>query len=148
MTSIRLLRWLFIHCLLALMPIITSYVVYSWFNPDGADWHLSVGEVLFFTFMISAIALGDAGELVIELARFREPYKSLLVVSIMLSVGVLYTLLLYGLNVLHNIPGSREVSGSEALLNHSLVLAVVFFVLGTLVQVKFSQVEERWRRHS
>jgi hypothetical protein len=112
---------------------------------DAPEGHrLNPSEVLFFSFMVSAIALGDVFELVAD-SGWRI---SLAIFFSTLLFGAVWSIVLYAMNVFQGFSSKPQgVESASNLLLYSEVLAGVFLLVGTIVQVVFGKAEGTlWRR--
>src|SRR6185295_16229506 len=126
----------------ALFPLIASTFVQSiWV---GEVRHaIGAQEFLFFTFMLSAITLGDLYEII---RKGSWTVFVALIVSTLLS-GTAWCILLYGMNIYANEVYASNERVSATLLLHSKIMAIAFFTLGTLVQIVLGKLETTsWKR--
>jgi hypothetical protein len=110
-----------------------------------SEHRLNPSEVLFFSFMVSAIALGDVFELVAD-SGWRI---SLAIFFSALLFGAVWSIVLYAMNISRGFSSKPPgVESTSNLLLYSEVLAGVFLLVGTIVQVVFGKAQgsASWRR--
>lgn len=133
--GLRLWRWIIVHVGIALVPIAAALIVPVFFNNSSES--LGPGEVLFFTFMISAIACWDMLEFLI-FDGFSHYKMGFMVV---LAAGTFGPGLLYAA-VLHQTMTSRGPA-KAIVFEVSVVLAVLFFLIGTSAELLFWGAERK-----
>lgn len=105
---------------------------------------MNPSEVLFFTFMVSAIALGDVFEMVAD-SGWRI---SLAIFFSALLFGAVWSIVLYAMNIAREFGKPDGLEAGSNLLLYSQGLAGFFLLLGTIVQVVSGRLEggRSWRR--
>jgi hypothetical protein len=152
MLSKRLVRWFFLHVVFALFPLLASSYAHHRV-PTGQDWNSP--ELVFFTFMISTIALGD----ILEMTAGRESGALSQFLFMLLLLGAISSIFVYGMYVKERLDydglwpqmvAAKTVHAFEAtVFQYSKAQAVAFVVLGTLVQILFGNIENhesKWSR--
>lgn len=122
----------------ALLPLIATFVVR---HLTGAELVVNPQELLFFTFMICAITVGD----LIEIIGSGNSTSFLVLILAVFIMGASWCILLYAMVSYRALQPNAPVSGT-VMLSNSKILAVTFFILGTLVQLAYAKWEDRlWR---
>jgi hypothetical protein len=134
--NLRLLRWIFFHVVFASFPIFASSTVFA--LAAAKDWHFRPGEVLFFTFMISSIALGEMFEL---FYRDKQFTTMRVCVAGILLVGVVVSTWFYGIVIMNEVINRAALDVAQRILVPSFVLAGVFLALGTVVSFTLDRAE-------
>lgn len=143
-----MLRWIVVHVLVAAIPLFASWAVYRFYLEGAQTWHLRAGEVLFFSLMISSIALGE----LIELFYRDKKFTNLrLVLVAYFFICIIISVFFYGVSVYHEALNQGRVDWHQRILVPSLVLAGFVLVPGTALEILFDIVDRQegvWRRPS
>jgi hypothetical protein len=134
----RLTRWLTYNTIFALLPLGVSVLLHFLAGKLSLQTFSNSPEVLFFALTISATALGDISETITSIGgdlTFRILSSALLVGAVVSAI--LYGGLIYDTTIVINSPSGFR----ENLLNFSIGLAVVMFILGTVVEVLIGKIE-------
>jgi hypothetical protein len=135
--------------LVAAVPFVASWAVYVLYTEGAQTWHIRPGEVLFFSLMISSIALGEIIEL---LSRDKNFTNLRLILMAYFFICIIISVLLYAMNVYHEeaLHGAR-LDAQGRVLVFSLVLAGGVVIPGTVLEIVFDIVDRQegtWKRRS
>ena len=129
----RLVRWVTYNLGVALIPLVASIAIH-WLTAKLA-WEAIANspEILFFTLVVCASAMGDLSESTALVGRT-------VVASILFSallLGLISSAILYGCLLYDGIagPGPASVNFRLQLLRMSVALAVVFFGVSTIAEI-------------
>jgi hypothetical protein len=137
----RLTRWLTYNTIFALLPLIISILLHFLTGKLSLQTFSNSPEILFFALTISATALGDISETITLIGG--DLTFTILSSALLLGVvasAILYGCLIYDTTIVINSPSGFR----KNLLNFSIGLAVVMFILGTLVEVLIGKIEGKW----
>jgi hypothetical protein len=132
-------RWFTFAVAFALMPLVTTCILR--YLKDAFTWNevARSPDVLFFSVMICATALGD---IVDAKARF-EAYQPWPPTVALLSIGAVLTAVLYGALVFDTLDANGMTLSHLKLLQVSAALACACLALGTAVQINIGLAELR-----
>lgn len=128
----RIVNWLIYNVLFALFPLGAVVALHALHDTLTIQTVADSPEILFFCIMVSATALGDLSNVPTKPAKWDWVFQSAWGVLFLGAIGsaLLYAFLLYDNTVT---PGPSVFR--IRLLNLSLVLAVVYGILGTAIEV-------------
>lgn len=134
----RLTRWLTYNTIFALLPLIISTLLHFLTGKLSLQTFSNSPEILFFALTISATAMGDISETITPIGW--DLTFTILSSALLLGVvtsAILYGGLIYDTTIVINSPSGFR----ENLLKFSIGLALVMFILGTLVEVLIGKIE-------
>lgn len=118
--------------LVAAVPVFASSSVYYLYVEGKQPSHWRPGEVLFFSLMISSIALGE----LIELFSRDKLINGLRLFSLSYFFFCLFlSIFFYGVNVTYEVMTRGQVDERQAILLPSAILAVCILIPGTVLEV-------------
>jgi hypothetical protein len=136
----RLTRWLIYNTIFALLPLIISVLLHFLTGKLSMQTFSNSPEILFFALTLSATAIGDISETITPIGWD----LTFTILSSALLLGVVTSAILYGGLIYDTTIAINSPSGfRENLLNFSIGLALVMFILGTLVEVLIGKIEGR-----
>lgn len=124
----RILKWFVYTLLLALLPILITYLFSMLFNLKELD-HTS--ELLFFIIMICATSLNDIQEAKIYIGK-DVVFNFFFSVSILMIITVS---VIYGGLILVNMVDHFEMDNLKSLKTFTIVLSFVSAIMGLLIQI-------------
>jgi hypothetical protein len=130
-----MVRWVTYNLGVALIPLVFSVAIRWLSGKLGGDVIANSPEVLFFTLVVCATAMGDLSES--TMTMLGNVFFSALL------LGLITSAILYGCLLYDGIVGPSAASASFRLHlpSMSVTLAVVFFVLTTAVQIYLGRSE-------
>lgn len=134
---VRLNRWFTFAVAFALLPFGTSILFRSLAGVLTMDAVQQSPELLFFSLMICASALGDLNEFTAVVGK--DGVMRLL--SSALLIGAAFAGILYGGFVYAALPGQASATFQRNLFHLSLILAPAALFIGTVVQVMIAKTE-------
>jgi hypothetical protein len=133
----RLIRWFTFTIVFALVPLGTSVLLRHLEGEPMGETLRTSPELLFFSLMVCATALGDLTEAMVKGAAdllLRGLFSALL-------VGAVASAILYGSFIYSSVSTTGAATFRSNLAQISALLAVVFGLLGTAVQVLLGRIE-------
>lgn len=129
----RMTKWFIFTILFAFIPITIS-LLFAYLSDIPRNTYDFVGEILFFTIMVSSTSLND----IIVLNKAVEDFILTIFIGffilLVLSASILYGSILYG--QMNNI--TSELFNTRV-FSISLTLAVLSGILGTIIQILLSR---------
>ncbi len=135
----RLTRWLTYNTIFALLPLGVSILLHTLAGKLSLQTFSDSPEVLFFALTISATAMGDISETITPIGGWDLTFTILSSALLLgaITSAILYGGLIYDTTIIINSPSGFR----EKLLNVSIGLALVMFILGTVVEVLIGKIE-------
>lgn len=133
----RLVRWITYNLIFASLPLISSLLLRHLVDKLTLDALANSPEILFFSLMISATALGDLGEI-------KPPSHWEILFKIFWSallLGAIGSAILYGAFLFDSIIGPQSPVFRLRLLTFSMWMTAAYFVLSTAVEVIIGRLE-------
>ncbi|MCA9123866.1 MAG: hypothetical protein H6821_01010 [Planctomycetaceae bacterium] len=133
----RLIRWLTYSVVFALLPLVSSVLLRYFSNQLTIDSMTRSPEVLFFSLMLNATALGDLA----DIARPKKQHE--LTVSLFRSallIGAVFSGILYGSLLFGTVVGNVKAEFLQRLFTVSVVIALASFVMALVSEVFLSRV--------
>ncbi len=134
----RLIRWMTYNLMFALLPLAASLFLHKLANKLTLEAMANSPEILFFSIMVSAISLGDISEINFIIKKWDITFG---VLKSALLLGAVWSAILYGSFLYDSIIGQSLSNFRIQLLNVSMLLAVILFILSTIVQVLIGKIE-------
>lgn len=128
-------KWFIFTLLFAFIPITIS-LLFNYLSGASQNTYNFIGEILFFTIMVSSTSLSDIVGLNKTVKDFILTIFIGFFILLVLSSSILYGGILYG--QINNIT-SDEFNGRVFII--SLSLAILSGILGTIIQVLMSRIE-------
>jgi len=127
----RLVRWVTYNLGVALIPLVASIAIH-WLTAK-LTWNAIANspEILFFTLVVCASAMGDLSESTAVIGR--TVTASILYSGLLL--GLISSAILYGCLLYDGIAGPGSIDFRLQLLRMSVTLAVVFFLVSTIAEI-------------
>lgn len=137
-TGNRLVRWFTYNLFYAFFPLIASLSIHGLAGKFTFVAFVNSPEILFFALMVGATAGGDLSEISPPLERdlqFR-------ILKSFLQYGTAFSALFYGVFIYDGIINPNSLTFRSNLLLVSVGLAVVLFIVGTVVEVMLGRIEK------
>lgn len=115
----------------ALIPLVASIAIHWLTAKLTSNAIASSPEILFFTLVVCASAMGDLSESTALIGRTVN--ASILYSALLL--GLISSAILYGCLLYDGIAGPGDINFRLQLLRMSVVLAVVFFLVSTIAEI-------------
>jgi uncharacterized membrane protein len=131
----RMTKWFIFTILFAFIPITISLLFTYLSNIQRSSYDF-IGEILFFTIMVSSTSLSDVVSLNKKVQDFILTIFIGFFILLVLSSSILYGSILYG--QINNI--TSELFNSRV-FSISLTLAIISGILGTIIQILLGRTE-------
>ncbi len=135
----KLIRWFTYNLIFALLPLGASLCVRALLYGNlTTDVLANTPEILFFSLMVSATAMGDLSEIAKPLGwdnLFR-------IFWFVLFFGAIWSAFLYGIYIYDSISGPGSIEFRKRLLSFSMGLSIVFVIFSTTVEVLIAKIEK------
>lgn len=134
----RLVRWFTYNVIFALLPLGTMLLLRALAGKLTVAAVAESPEILFFALMINATAVGDLTEITTHLGGWDLTFR---IFGSALLLGAVCSAILYGCLVYDSVVGPGSATFRAQLLSVSIWLAIVFFVLSTIVEALIGRIE-------
>lgn len=135
----RLVRWFTYNVTFALLPLACSLLLRALAGKLNIEDVAKSPEVLFFSLIVCATALGDLSEVAKPIGRD----ITLKIFRSVLLFGAVFSAILYGSLLYDTAIGPGSAAFRSRLLTVSVLMAVAFFILSTVVEAILGKIEDR-----
>ncbi len=135
----RLVRWFTYSVVFALIPIVSSVVFRFFAGKLSVDTISRSPELLFFSLMINATALGDLSDVI----QRRQKDLTVGLFRSAVLIGAISSAILYGGFVLETVTQAVGQSFARSVFATSIFLGIASFALGVVVQIFLGRIKQK-----
>ena len=133
----RLTRWIVFNVVFALLPLLISLFLHHLTDNLSNETLANSTEVLFFTLVVCATALGDLNDVTVP-TRWNRTRN---ILGSSLLIGAVLSAIFFGILVYDNLINPAKMDFRSRLLPYSIGMAVIFGVTSTIVEILLATIQ-------